>query len=732
MGHFDMKNLFLLSILISLNVFASSLDSLEAITDEAKTLNNFLYEKNSQGILYREKYYEELNTYLNFKIDKEEFEEIIFQLQEMSKKSPRFEQRIFEKVGKKKVVFSKKLESSSQFELQFENRSKWIRTYSAFSEEILEERGMDKIESQQRIVQIATEKLKDLNFIIQNKQSIFFKNLNEKRISKKERKFQIANFYKMLSISSEVIEASDYYLYLNIVSEEWRDLLQNNYSANTIFKHIEEIINRKKHLINLEGLKLHPSIRDNMLKYFKDYLKQVGFRDDIYTFFPQDIFRKEILGDSLKKDMKIELSSLPRRIHGIFKGFKGGECVRNCMRRWGTNLLEEAIFFEVTLDDKYSGFIQVIPVKAKGNEETIYGSLEIGSEIFNKMVKTPNSSSKVTIFEYLFPEIRSLFPSDWILARGGNYSIANYGTLKTIDESTFYKNGDEILYNRFVHVSPLAEEISDFDSYYEFLKLIKKMNPDREYSKNEFIENYNKNIFQLIKELDKFEASLLKNLEEVNSPESFNKFIKEAKTKGNELEIIYLNFFKKFDEDNLLYIQEFLKTLLPEEFDFDYDRSLVFPFLNEDIEEIQYQMREAFYDSDFNKLNEILIENDAEKFERFFNNLYFNSDDFEIEEKSLTYEGYKKMKLEKFTLYFKKGEKKFSDVINSTRALIIENGFNIRSDLVKYLNKDIVSFQTERVPLKIYGDTMIHELSNGQELQPRSLNCLQEIRSFFP
>jgi hypothetical protein len=165
-----------------------------------------------------------------------------------------------------------------------------------------------------------------------------------------------------------------------------------------------------------------------------------------------------------------EFNTLPRRIHGVWKGVPLNECVGgNCEsiksltpERWATVALEDTQVFNIERDGSYLGFVQYVPLKAK---DGIYASVDFGAPILrNKiLVRDPDGNPITrTFYEVWLESAVKHKPNEWSgFIVGESDAINNAGVLGEVRESASFLAGRYLgkPTETLQHIDPMASKI---------------------------------------------------------------------------------------------------------------------------------------------------------------------------------------------------------------------------------------------------------------------------------
>jgi hypothetical protein len=178
-------------------------------------------------------------------------------------------------------------------------------------------------------------------------------------------------------------------------------------------------------------------------------------------------------------DGEVEFKSIPKRIHGVFRGISLGECVGgNCTslpsltpERWATVAIKDSEMLFVERKSKsgvgtYDGFIEQIPYALEGSKGKLktFGSVGFGSPHLTQKTTVIEQGKEVekTLFELWYKKAEAVKPKEWksLTVSANSLNINNAGVLGTVRKASVFDQSPFRISGTAQINDPIIEKIS--------------------------------------------------------------------------------------------------------------------------------------------------------------------------------------------------------------------------------------------------------------------------------
>lgn len=442
--------LFLLSFLLLGSIaFADgekhvSLKDLDAIVAKHPDLQSFLKDKKAI-----DEYFEALKTYMGpDKMQRDKFNAILFQLQDLSQKSPLLSQRLWETSG-----------TGTAFSIRSTAVSYGRSLGKDWNPEKLVSPRVKPLGPSLGTLERAKEVARLAELVEMNEKS-----LNLEGLGRKQRGQAQALHFEKIRASAEVRILSEHYAHAILTSEHTQDLLRSG-DPDLILDTVRAIRDNPRAFLPPES-RIPGSVLTEMKKLLPDI--QVLLKDKI--MFPEILreTRKGSVGSGKSKPVQYDFTPVPRRLHGIWKGIPieecvGGGCAVNVTpRRWSTVALENSHLYFLEKNGRYSGFVEAIPGKVG---EKTFASLGFGAPDLRKKIYSSGAEgvrTQTTLFRKFLDEANARLPKGWDgFVLSASKDIDNAGVSSTSHSSVAFNMGEKLPPTEpFKLNDPLVEKIA--------------------------------------------------------------------------------------------------------------------------------------------------------------------------------------------------------------------------------------------------------------------------------
>lgn len=441
--------IFLLSW-VSLFASAATLETLDEILTRKGSLQAFLADE----ALVKEYYNAASNYFGVARFPKASYLETINQVRELVAKNPVLADRLWETKGLGVAFSLQSAIKTSGRELHLKNWEKYLAQWK----KTLEQEADSMTKSQAAIIgKNWSERAKEFETYIPGQ-------------GRTRSGFEAAKgaFYKNLKESKEIRAASAFLLLEKFKSEEMRDLFSSgdadlildslrNYRANPIF-FLETVADESRSALSAAVRSKIPS-QEELLSNQK-----------IFVIMKIQARNRKVIAGSIGNDV-IESKPVPRRFHGLWKGFPLKECVgggKTCEltpQRWGTVALRDVQLYYLERNGRHLGFVQLLPI---ADNEKIYASIDFGAPILRQKIFIVDEETRkpmtMSLAEAWVKKKSATLPAGWAgIVQGESKAINNAGVLDTILASRPYIFGKDFPdATHFQIIDPLVQTLSNW------------------------------------------------------------------------------------------------------------------------------------------------------------------------------------------------------------------------------------------------------------------------------
>lgn len=430
--------------------WGASLESMDEVLTRNGSLKAFLADKQLV-----EAYYREAAEYFGpERFPKDSYLEMIKQVKELIKKEPKLAKRLWETQGIGEAFELQSAIKTSGRDLSIKNWNKYFTQWQKTLE------GSSQAMTHEKAVAIGKQ---------WSEKSAEFENYTpQEGRSKADFLKAKGEFYRSLKDSPDIRSASSYLILEKLKTEEIKDLL-NSGDADLVLDTLRE------HKTNpaLYLGEIDPDASSALSAGIKNLIpSQDELLSNTHIFKIKKVqTRKRLVKVAGSGESVIESKPVPRRFHGLWKGFPikecvgGGEACELTPRRWGTAAIKDAQVYYLEKDGSHLGFVQLVPIERGGKT---YASIDLGAPVLRQKTFTrdPETGTPIasTLAEVWIEKKSASLPKNWEgIVQSESDAIGNAGVLDTVRGSDAYIFGKKLpLAKSFKVNDPLTQPFKDW------------------------------------------------------------------------------------------------------------------------------------------------------------------------------------------------------------------------------------------------------------------------------
>jgi hypothetical protein len=424
---------------------SDGLEQLDSMVREARTTEAFLAES-PQAQALRDRYYQQwVSMYRQgeSQFPRPNFDSIIVQARKAVKEHPELGTRLFETTGLGKTFQVQLDAESSGLELK---QAEWQKFYQDWK---------SKLESGSQRVRALDEKSRESE--VKRLSDALESEIRQERArieslpksAKLERGQAEAELQKRLINDPRTQELASFAVHEKVFGKEGealRDIL-NSGDADQVLIGMKQVQQKGTLPIpeSLHSLVVKCVVPALELPKLELDASGKASESDLFKVKTRKTNRGKLIPEGRVAKTTLEFQTIPRRIHGLFKGVAiqecvgGGSCEHLTPERWGTIALQDSQLHLVVENGGLTpGFTHGVPVKV--GEETFL-SMDIQAAALNKTgLKSAGSSmEKVVAYQLWLKEQQKQLPTQYRrMLVGSSDSMSNGGNRPTVTSSKSY------------------------------------------------------------------------------------------------------------------------------------------------------------------------------------------------------------------------------------------------------------------------------------------------------
>lgn len=390
---------------------AATMEDLDAIVQEAGGVDGLL-----SNWVIQDKYFKALHEYYGDPFPRESFDRILSQLATVVAKVPQLEKQLWEEIPKSSLVVSSEIPTTGRGL----DETIWTRYLNELQSSLAVEAAPfiqatagDGNTSHTRISE-AMDSIEDR--VREFEQTIV-------GLKKKDKAAIQTKFYLALENDPEVKSIAAHIVAEHFSKPEVAAKLKMG-DPDVLIETLRDMQKNQMPLLPpaefAKGRKFPPGLANAVLRQLPNTDQLLENK----SMFPVQMMKtsKGLAPVPAGPARPYEIRTISRRIHGIFKGIKIGECVGGSCdwlnstspERWATVALRGSRVFHVERDGSYLGFIEEVAIVRKADGK-IYTSLNIGTPQFaNKVISVNRKTGEyepATLFERWLASVAGTPPS---------------------------------------------------------------------------------------------------------------------------------------------------------------------------------------------------------------------------------------------------------------------------------------------------------------------------------